>query len=132
MTTPSDPPSLFMRKAERALVGAGLLLESGDLAGASSRAYYAMFDAARAALASVRTDLGPGIKTHRGLIGAFGEHVVLSGHVDVALGRSLNQAEKLRLMADYLSEPLTLDDARWAVAEAERFLAEIKRRFPDL
>ncbi|MBB5758738.1 hypothetical protein HNR00_003461 [Methylorubrum rhodinum] len=28
--------------------------------------------------------------------------------------------------------PLTPDDVRWAVAEAERFLAEIKRGFPAL
>ena len=132
MTTPFDPPSTFMRKAERALTGARLLLEAGDLEGASSRAYYAMFDAARAALVTVRPDLAGGIKTHRGLIGAFGEHVVLSGHVDAALGRTLNQAEKLRLMADYLGDPLTLDDARWAVSEAEQFLAEIGRCFPTL
>ncbi|KQT50627.1 hypothetical protein ASG52_06805 [Methylobacterium sp. Leaf456] len=103
---------MFKGRAERALVGVGLLLESGDLAGASSRAYYAMFDAARAALGSVRPDLGGAIETHRALIGAFGENVVLSGHVDAALGRSLDQAEKLRLMADHLSDPLTLDDAR--------------------
>jgi hypothetical protein len=38
----------------------------------------------------------------------------------------------LRLMADYLGEPLTPEDARWAVAEAERFLSEIRRRFPTL
>lgn len=132
MTASSDPPSTYMSRAERALAGARLLFESGDLVGASSRAYYAIFDAARAALASVRPDLVGGIKTHRGLIGAFGEHVVMSGRVDPSLGRSFNQAEKLRLMADYLGDPLTPDDARWAVAEAERFLAEIRRRFPTL
>lgn len=125
-------PSVFMRRAEQALAGARLLMETGDPVGASNRSYYAMFDAARAALMSVRPDLGGTIKTHRGLIGAFGEHVVLSGHVDPALGRSFNQVEKLRLMADYIGDPLTPDDAHWAVAEAERFLTEIKRGFSAL
>ncbi len=39
-----------MTKAERAAVSAKLLLEAGDVDGACNRAYYAMFDAARAAL----------------------------------------------------------------------------------
>jgi uncharacterized protein (UPF0332 family) len=41
-----------MQKAARALDSARLLLDAGDTDGACNRAYYAMFDAARAALAS--------------------------------------------------------------------------------
>lgn len=40
----------FMAKAERAAESAKLLLEAGDADGACNRAYYAMYDAARAAL----------------------------------------------------------------------------------
>jgi uncharacterized protein (UPF0332 family) len=40
----------LMDKARRAATSARLLLDMGDLDGACSRAYYAMFDAARAAL----------------------------------------------------------------------------------
>lgn len=39
-----------MAKAETACSSARVLLELGDVDGASNRAYYAMFDAARAAL----------------------------------------------------------------------------------
>lgn len=39
-----------MQKADRALASARLLLDAGDTEGACNRAYYAMFDAARAAL----------------------------------------------------------------------------------
>lgn len=39
-----------MTKASRAIASAKLLLADGDLDGACNRAYYAMFDAARAAL----------------------------------------------------------------------------------
>ena len=40
----------LMAKAFRAAASARLLLEAGDTDGACNRAYYAMFDAARAAL----------------------------------------------------------------------------------
>jgi len=40
----------LLSKAERALVSAKLLLQAGDPDGAGNRAYYAMFDAARAGL----------------------------------------------------------------------------------
>ena len=40
----------LLDKAERALASAQVLLDIGDVDGACNRAYYAMFDAARAAL----------------------------------------------------------------------------------
>ncbi len=39
----------LMAKANQALASAKLLLDTGDADGACNRAYYAMFDAARAA-----------------------------------------------------------------------------------
>lgn len=45
----------LIRKAEQAAASARLLLDTGDLEGACNRAYYAMFDAAKAALLSVGT-----------------------------------------------------------------------------
>lgn len=39
-----------MAKPSRAIASAQLLLDAGDVDGASNRAYYAMFDAAHAAL----------------------------------------------------------------------------------
>lgn len=43
-------PKTYIGKAETALSGARLLSSSDDSDGACSRAYYAMFDAAHAAL----------------------------------------------------------------------------------
>jgi len=43
-------PEKLIRKARRAVESAQLLYEADDVDGACSRAYYAMFDAARAAL----------------------------------------------------------------------------------
>jgi len=70
-------PSGFMGKAQRAAESAALLLEAEDVDGATNRAYYAMFDAARAALAwaNAMTDDKP-IKTHTGLISTFSRELV--------------------------------------------------------
>lgn len=55
-------PEALMAKADRACASARALLVLGDVDGACNRAYYAMFDAARAALlasdAPVRSDIG--------------------------------------------------------------------------
>ena len=72
-------PGLFLSKAERALVGAHTLLRSGDSEGACSRAYYAMFDGARAALMVSGEGTGNAMRTHRGLIAAFGQNLVRTG-----------------------------------------------------
>ena len=50
MTTHAAAVASYMRKAERALDEARLLLREGKTEGACSRAYYAMHDAAHAAL----------------------------------------------------------------------------------
>jgi len=61
-----------MGKASRALASAALLLDAGDVDGACNRAYYAMFDAARAALIWSGAPVDPTVaKTHSGLISAF-------------------------------------------------------------
>jgi uncharacterized protein (UPF0332 family) len=119
----------YLAKAERALVGAKLLLQAGDLEGACSRAYYAMFDAARAALVAVNAPNTETIhKTHAGLIAAFGRHLVQSGLVEAELGRSLNQVESLRLLADYAGDTIEPDRASWAIGAADRFVRTVADR----
>ena len=120
-------PQELMAKANRALASAKLLLDGGDVDGACNRAYYAMFDAARAALlfvqAPVPTELA---RTHSGLITAFSLHLVKAGLVAVDHGRSLNKVEDLRLIADYKGDPVTLENAAWALEQAEKFLAVVR------
>ena len=66
----------LFEKATRAASSAKLLLDTGDTDGACNRAYYAMFDAARAALLASGAPVGSeGAKTHSGLI-AHGEFVL--------------------------------------------------------
>ena len=122
--TPQD----YLQKASRALSSAKLLLEDGDTEGACNRAYYAMFDAAHAALLRLVPEINPAeIKTHRGLIGAFGKHLVKTGVVASELGRSLNAVEDVRLLADYSGNPIELTEAGWAVGQAEVFVQTLSQ-----
>lgn len=91
----------LLHKAFTALSSAKLLLDVGDSSGACNRAYYAMFDAARAALlASKLSDDVLTIKTHSGLISNFSMKLVKPGLVEIELGKDLNKVEDLRLIAD--------------------------------
>jgi len=118
----------IMDKAEKALASARILLDAGDSDGATNRAYYAMFDAALAAL--LWTGVGTAQerpKTHGGLIGSFGLHLVQTGRLPAEFGRSLNRVQELRLTGDYLAEPVPLEKAKWAIEEADTFVAGIRQ-----
>ena len=113
----------LMAKADRACSSARALLELGDVDGACNRAYYAMFDAARAALLASSAPVGPDIgKTHSGLINAFSEHLIKNGPVSKELGRLLKRAEEIRLVADYKGDSVELSDAQEIVAQADTFV----------
>ena len=119
-----------MEKAERAAKSARLLLEAGDADGACNRAYYAMFDAARAALLASKAPVAAEVaRTHGGLISAFSLHLVKTGLVSVEFGRTLNRAEEIRLIADYLGDPIELDMATWVVGQSEAFIQEMHMKF---
>lgn len=123
-------PESLMAKAVRACASARALLDLEDVDGACSRAYYAMFDAARAALlvsgAPVQPDIG---RTHSGLITAFGLHLVKAGPISRELGRLLKRAEEIRLVADYKGDSVELDDAREMVEQAAVFVAAMRDHF---
>lgn len=120
------PPEL-MAKANRALASAQLLLDSGDVDGACNRAYYAMFDAARAALLWANAPVPAEVaRTHSGLITAFSLHIVKPGLVAIEHGRALNKVEDLRLIADYRGDPVTHENAAWALGQAADFLRAVQ------
>lgn len=127
-------PEDYDMKATRAIASAKLLLADGDMEGACNRTYYAMFDAAHAALLRSGAQISENeIKTHSGLIGAFGKHLVKTGLVSSDLGRSFNQVEQVRLLADYTGDPISVEKATWALTQAEVFLESLgKLRARDL
>lgn len=120
----------LLAKSQRALLSAKELLAANDPDGACNRAYYAMFDAARAALLSLKAPVLPEtIKTHAGLNRAFALHIVKQGLFPVDIGKAIQRIEELRLIADYDGNPLEADDANQAVMQAQTFVGEVITRF---
>ena len=114
----------FLRKAETGIKSAKVLLDLGDTDGACSRAYYAMYDAVRACLAWTGIEpLDGTFKTHRGLIAAFGLHLVKPGLFPTEVGRASQRAQTMRQIADYEASPVPQDDAVETVNKAESFVA---------
>ena len=120
----------YMRKADAALSSARLLLNAGETDGACNRAYYAMFDAAHAALRAAKIELPEApIKTHSGLVGMFGQHLVRGNHIAAEHGIALNKVQNLRKLADYSGDPVSIENTTWAIERAEAFLAVVRLKF---
>ncbi len=116
----------LMQKANRALTSAQLLYANGDYEGSCNRSYYAMYDAARAAILHLMPEQDlTASRTHNGLIAAFGLHLVKTGLVDVSLGRNLNRAQTLRQLADYTGEAVSSDDVQQLIVNADQFVQTI-------
>ena len=87
-----------LKRAEKALKSARILLENNELEDAVSRAYYAMFHAAQAVL--VWMGISPS-RTHRGLRNSFGKNVVLKGLCDKRFGKMLTKGFNMRQVGTY-------------------------------
>ena len=117
----------LMMKAETALSSARALLDIGDVDGAVNRAYYAMFDAARAALVGAGAPVQPdAVRTHSGLIGAFGRYLVKNGPMPKEIGRLLNRVHEIRLLADYDGDTVDQAEALELVKQATNFVAAVR------
>ena len=98
-------------------------LAASDPRVAVSRAYYAAFHAACAALNS----RGLEAKTHAGTHALFGEHFVRTGLLDRVHGRSLNQLLQLREGADYeVGRTITMEDGLDSVDRAVAFVEAVE------
>lgn len=109
----------YLYLANEDLTAAHDNLRLGHLRVAVSRAYYAMFYAATAALGNQ----GVWRSKHQGLIAAFGEHLVQTGLVEREYGRILHDAFDARLDSDYAPHPdLNQASAQQLVANAQAFV----------
>ena len=116
--------SPFLQRAKTSIKSARLLLDAGDTDGACSRAYYAMYDAARACLAwaGIAPERGA-FKTHHGLIAAFGLHLVKPGFFPEEKSKSFQRVQATRQVADYEVTPVPHEKAVEAVLAAEGFVS---------
>ncbi len=87
---------------------------------ASNRYYYACFHAVQALL----IHNGLSIRTHDGLITAFGLHFVKTGKVESRLGAFLSRMEQLREKGDYNCIYTVSEDEISTMAEPAKELIE--------
>ncbi len=115
-----------LRMGREALQDARLLLEKGSPGGAVNRAYYAMFHAASAMLASE----GSIFRKHSGVVDGFGEIFAKPRKVDPKFHRFLRNVFVLRQDADYEPAPermTSIEVARRTVNESADFVAMAER-----
>jgi uncharacterized protein (UPF0332 family) len=111
-------------KAGEAARSAHVLCDVGLYGDAVSRAYNAMFSAARAALREIDGELDKA-KTHATLIRRFGSHVVVGRGLESSIGSLLPQVEDVRITADYGEVPMTERACKQTIDEMDRFLEAV-------
>ncbi len=113
----------LVRKAEKFVDTAKMLLDYGDYDSCVSRCYYAMFFLVEAVL--MTKGLRP--TSHKGAITLFGQHFVKLGVFDRELGKVLTEAYDKRLLGDYaVGISISREEAEDLLARCERFLDELK------
>jgi uncharacterized protein (UPF0332 family) len=109
-----------LQRAEMCLREARALSSVALPYGAASRAYYAVFHAARALLISI----GIEAKTHKGMVSLLGDHFVRPGRLSAEMGRLVSRMQRDREDADYETGAVfTPDEVSRMIADAESFLA---------
>ncbi len=118
------------RQAQLSARTAHEALRLGDTVSCASRAYYAMFDAARAALAAIDPEL-PIAKTHATILRRFSRHVVVERGLDEKHARALRSAFGVRQVADYDVDPPRPEHAARMLDEMSEFIAAIQAMFAE-
>ncbi len=117
-----------MEKAIKRLRVTEKLLQNGDYEDAISRAYYAIYHAAKAALATI--NVFP--KTHEGLVTEFGKRFVLTGMLPRELGKILADAKAARETYEYsVTATVEKPEAETIFANAQAFVTAIKKFLRD-
>jgi uncharacterized protein (UPF0332 family) len=126
---PSNLAERLLAKAQIKLGAARQLLADGFFEDSASRAYYAMFHAARAAL----TKIGVNPRTHEGTVSEFGKRLVLEGVFPRDLGRSLAEAKAARETYEYsATAEMGREEAETLLKDAERFVSLVRSKLKTL
>lgn len=111
--------AIELHRAEQAMLAADALARAGLYNDATSRAYYAVFHAARALLA--RIDVHP--RTHRGVESLLSEHLVVPGKLAKEHLRRFSQVQERRNIADYgTDQSITAEQMTVILADARTFV----------
>lgn len=125
MNTPQLPNvELELERARGSLSAARVLLSSQHFPDAISRAYYAMFHAACALLASIGRDA----RSHDGVRALVAEHFIRPGLLSVSQGRALSRMAGDRNDADYnVASVFEASDVAEDIEIADAFLREVEQ-----
>jgi uncharacterized protein (UPF0332 family) len=113
----------FMEQARDRLADAKAILGTAHPAVVVSTAYYAMLNAARAAL-SERDEYA---KTHSGTWTLFSKVFVATGEFDQGLSALARRAKEAREQGDYEAAPPSAEEAAEFVGGTGDFIAAIER-----
>ncbi len=119
-----DYARLGLERAREELATARENIASKRYRAAVSRAYYAVFYMASAALFSQSIQRAK----HSGIESAFAEFLVRPGHIEPEFGRLYQKARRQREEADY-ADDADIDEAaaQQTLADAERFVNRLER-----
>jgi uncharacterized protein (UPF0332 family) len=109
-------------RARDDLAAAQDLVASRHPSQACSRAYFAAFYAASAALAL----LGETRTKHSGVLSAFNDRIGRTREFDPHIARTLGWLFDLRNTADYRWDPVAASDAEEAIKRAKRFVDAVE------
>ena len=118
----------LLAKAHRSVAAAERLLAGGDSDFAVSRAYYAMFYAARALL--LTRDIR--CSKHSSVIAAFNQQFVREGKVSHQYFIGLRDAFDDRAEGDYGLAVISVEQAEAGIAAARAFVKEIARIISEM
>ena len=112
-----------LKKALERLMVAEKLFRDGDYEDAVSRAYYAMYHAARAALSTVNAFP----RTHEGAVSEFGRKFVLTEILPKELGKNLADAKAARETYEYsVTATVGKSEAEAILLNAKKFVDTIE------
>lgn len=113
----------FLSLADEELETSRLLLSNQHYRAAVSRAYYAMYYATQALLASRNVTS----RTHKGIIQQFSQHFVKPGELPTQMVTDLKRVYDLRQLSDYeAAVVLTLEQANIALGAAADFVHQVQ------
>jgi uncharacterized protein (UPF0332 family) len=117
-----DKTRQLLDKSQQYLRSAAVLLEVGDYDSCASRAYFAMFYAAQAALLTTGTP----VKSRQSVRAAFADRFVKNGRFPRRAADVLHEAYQTQETADYAQRPVVAEDeAERTLGEAEAFIGSI-------
>jgi uncharacterized protein (UPF0332 family) len=120
--------SYRLEQAVESLDAAQVLLERRLIRPAANRAYYAMFYAILALLATKKRETSK----HSGAISLFDKEFVKTGLFSKEFSRWIHDAFDLRQKSDYAPQTeVSEEQAREVLERARAFLEDVKRRLED-